>query len=612
MEQDLAGQALGIKSGGDDSYSFGAALHPVFSPIKDILWHVQEACDLEKRHNQYFFESYIVISVRFHRQDNKRLEHIMKIRLQLLASVLLLISSLSFAGVEVNVYDDVVYLYLDKLNAAGLLKAYMPNQRPLARNVIAALVAEARKNVGSTAGPMEPFIRELEQEFADSLVGSDFQWSPLESASMSFTATNQEESLSPDNGLGATTGRVQPLLSYNYGDRFERYASGYFNTVHKAKVSGYFSAYLQPKFYVREGASDTSGIGLYRGYVKTGYRNFEVQFGRDDVRWGPGENGIFFSGNARSLDMVKASTPGAFRLPGFLKYAGYFRGTAFVSWLGDSVHPKGASLSGYRIDYSPFKWMDIGFDHAVFMGGKGGASPSLGQAIKGFIGFLGTSGLDKATTNHLIGVDAVFRIKKAMGMELYGKMLFEDTQKERVYMLKNDISYLGGIFLPKITGLERLSMRLEGNYSGPFLYKHGFYVDGFAINHKFIGYDAGADTYSGLLTSNYQFGFDEFIKVDLRYLRRSADHFIGIFDSTGDNVGVARDMDRPEESHFIFKFSGQKKLSKFADLFLEVGYDRKHNADFVNGRTANDLSLQARVNFRRLSSLIPRRLNLCD
>jgi hypothetical protein len=563
----------------------------------------------EKRHRQFIFDLYIVISVRLHKQDNKRWEFLMKIRLHLLVSIFLLITSFSFAGMDVNVYDDVVYLYLDKLYAAGLLKAYLPNQRPLARNLIAALVSEARKNVGDAAGSVEPIIRELEQEFADSLEVGNFKWRPLDSVSLSFTATNQEESQAPENGMGATTGRVQPLLSYKNGDRFEKYASGYFSTVHTVKASPFFAAYLQPKFYVRQGDADNGGIGLYRGYAKTGYKNFEVQIGRDDIKWGPGENGIFFSGNARSLDMVKVSTPGAFRFPGFLKYAGHFRGTAFFSWLGDGSQPKGATLSGYRLDYSPFKWMDIGFDHAVFMGGEGAVQPSPSQAIKCFIGFLGTSGYDPATTNHLIGVDATFRIQKAMGVELYGKMLFEDTQKERAYMLKNDVSYLGGIYLPKITGLVRLSLRLEANYSGPFLYKHYFYIDGFAINRKFIGYDAGSDTYSGLLTSKYQFNLDEFIKVDFRYLRRSADHYIGVNSSIGDNIGVARDIDRPEERHAIIKFSGQKKLSKHTDFYVEAGYDRKHNAEFVNGRTANDFSLQARVSFLRLSSLIPKYFN---
>jgi hypothetical protein len=527
----------------------------------------------------------------------------MKMRLYLLIAILLQISSFAFAGVDVNVYDDAVYLYLDKLYAAGLLRAYMSNQRPLARNVIASLVLEARKNVGDSDGSMEPIVCELEQEFTDSLAGSNFKWSPLDSISASFTATNQKESLVPYNGLDHTSGNVQPLLSYNNGDRFEKYASGYFSTVHKAKASPYFAAYLQPKFYVREGEADNGGIGLYRGYVKTGYKNFEVQIGRDDIKWGPGENALLFSGNTRPLDMVKVSTPEAFRFPGFLKNIGHFRGTAFVSWLGDSYHRTGVTLSGYRIDYSPSKWIDIGIDHAVFMGGKGMISPDPIQAVKCFLGFFVYPGLDQVTSNHLFGIDATFRIQKAMGMELYGKILFEDFQ-EVVFMMKSEVSYLGGIYLPKLNRLNRLSIRLEGNYSGQFSYRHGYYTDGFTMDHKFIGYDAGPDTYSGLLTSKYQFNIDEFIKAEFRYLRRSNDFYHRLFNSFGDNDGIVKDIDRPEESNLIVKFSGKKKLSKHVDLFMEAGYDRKNNADFINDRTANEFSLQARVEIRRLSSLI--------
>ena len=529
----------------------------------------------------------------------------MKIRVHLLITILLLISSFAFAGVDVNVHDDVVYLYLDKLYAAGLLKVYLPNQRPLARNVIASLVSEARKNVEVADSSMELIIRELEREFADARDGRSFNWSPLDSVSALFTVTNQKESQVPFNGLDQTSGQVQPLLSYNNGDRFEKYASGYISTVHKVKASPYFAAYLQPKFYAQEGDADNGEIGLYRGYAKTGYKNFEVQIGRDDIKWGPGENRLFFSGNSRALDMVKVSTPGGFRLPGLLKKAGHFRATAFVSWLGDSYHPTGATLSGYRIDYSPSRWIDIGVDHAVFMGGQGMISPDPIQAVKGFFGFFVYPGLDQVTSNHLTGFDATFRIQKAMGMELYGKMLFEDFQ-EPAYMLKSEASYLGGIYLPKVDGLERLSFRVEGNYSGPFAYKHAYYTDGFAVNHKFIGYDAGPDTYSGLLTSGYQFGFDEFIKVEFRYLRRSIDHYHRLFNSFGDNDGIVRDIDRPEERNLIIKFSGQKKLSRHADLNVEAGYDRKHNAGFINNRTANDFSLQARVEFRRLFSFIPK------
>lgn len=504
----------------------------------------------------------------------------------------------AFAGMDVNVYDEAVYVYLDKLYAAGLLQAYMPHQRPLARNVVAALVAEARRNAGHAAGPLEPVIRDLEQEFAHGMAEARFRIEPLEEVSLAFTATNQAASEVLNNGLGSTSGRVQPLLAYSDGDRFDKYSNGYFYTVHTIQASPYFAGYVQPKYYARSGETDNGGIGLYRGYAKAGYKNFEVQIGRDDIRWGPGEHALFFSGNARALDMIKVTTPGAFRLPGFLRHAGHFRGTAFVSWLGDEYHPKGATLSGYRLDYDPFHWVNVGFDHAVFLGGEGARSPSAGQAIRYFIGFLGTSGLDQVDSNHLIGPDITFRIRKAMGLEIYGKALFEDTQAEREFMMKSDVSYLGGLYFPKIHGLELLSLRSEVNYSGQFPYTHSFYTDGFALRDKFMGYDAGPDTYCGSVSARYQFNLDEFVRLDARYLRRSGDHYRAVFNDSGNNTGIVTDINRPEETNLIIRVGGQKRLSKKLKLYLEAGYDRKRNADFIEGQGANEFALRARMLYR--------------
>jgi hypothetical protein len=392
---------------------------------------------------------------------------------------------------------------------------------------------------------------------------------------------------------------VQPLLSYNKGDPFEKYSNAYFSSVHRIKAGSHFAAYAEPKLFARSGEDDNAGVGLYRGYAKVGLGDFEIQVGRDEVKWGPGENALFFSGNARALDMVRVSSPAPFQFPGFFKYLGHFRATAFVSWLGDDYHPNDASLSAYRLEYSPFRWINLGFDHAVFLGGEGAIAPGAGEALKEFIGFLQQSGTGQASSNHLMGADFTFRIQKAMGMEFYGKLLLEDTQAERGYMLKNDASWLGGIYFPKFKGMEKLSLRGEFIYTGQFPYTHGFYSDGFALDNKFIGYDAGPDTYSGSITSRYQFNFNEFVKVDLRYLQRSNDHYQAVYSPSGNNNGIIKDIDRPEEGNTILRFGGQKKLSKTTNLYAEAGYDRKSNADFVNGQSANEFSFQIRLNFHK-------------
>ena len=513
----------------------------------------------------------------------------------------------AFAGVDVHVYDETVYLYLDKLQAAGLLRSYMPNQRPLAREVIVNLIAEARENIArqnGQAGGLDFVIRELESEFPrqpEETKEKGFEFTPLDSAALSFAVTNQAGSITPSNGLGYTAGYTQPLFSRSDGEHYDKYVNAYFSTVHKVKASPYVAAYVQPKFYAKQG-DDNGGVGLYRGYARARFGDLDVTVGRDDLRWGPGENSLLFNGNARAMDMIKVSSPEAFRFPGIFKHAGYFRGTAFVSWLRDDFHPTGTKLSGWRLDYSPFKWASIGFDHVVFIGGQGAVSPSATQAIKYFIGFLGQSGYEASDTNHLIGPDFTVRAPQAMGMEVYGKMLFEDTQTEIRYMLESDVAYLAGIHLPAVRGLERLSLRTEFHYTGQYPYTHWFYTDGFSLDNQYLGYDAGPDTYSGTVTARWQFNLEEFIKLDMRYLRRSNDHYYWIMNDAGDNnIGICRGLNLPKETRFIIRVGGQKNISPDVALSMEAGYDRRRNADFTEGNSVNEFFLRIRMLFRGLN-----------
>ena len=517
----------------------------------------------------------------------------MKSGWRLPALLLLLSCPGAYAGVEVNCYDDAVYLYLDKLHAAGLVRTYMPDQRPLARSTIARLVAEARRNAGSSGGAWDAMIVELEREFRDSAGDGGFRFEPLDSAALAWTATDQEEAPMPDNGLGGTAGRVQPLLSYQDGDRFDRRSNLYLRSVHTLQASPHFAAYLEPKLFVRAGGQ--SGVGLARGYVKTGYRNVELLAGRDDIRWGPGENGIFFSTNARARDMVKVSSPAPFRFPGFLRHAGHFRATAFVSRLGDDYGRSGATLSGYRLDYRPFRWVNIGFDHAVFLGGEGAKGPDFTTAVGSFIGFLSATVNDRANSNHLMGMDATVRVPQAMGMELYGKMLLEDTQAEKKYMIRSDAAWLWGVHFPKIDGAERLSLRAELVYTGQFPYRHGFYTDGFALDGKFLGYDAGSDTWSGTVTARYQFHLREFVQLRVRRLERSGDHYRMVYNSLGNNIDIEKDLNRPDEGRTLLRLGGQKTLSGPFHLYGEAGLDVKSNAGFVEGKSENDFAFQVRV-----------------
>jgi hypothetical protein len=68
------------------------------------------------------------------------------------------------------------------------------------------------------------------------------------------------------------------------------------------------------------------------------------------------------------------------------------------------------------------------------------------------------------------------------------------------------------------------------------------------------------------------------------------------------NIGIERTLSLPKETHFIIRAGGQKKLSENVNLFAEAGYDRRRNAEFEDGKSANEFSLRIGLVFRDLLS----------
>lgn len=522
----------------------------------------------------------------------------------LLWCVILTPVSVSFADVDVNVYDDVVYLYLDKLAASRLIKAYSPNQRPLTRFAVAKLVHEAQTRCQEEcAVGDERIIRELTGKFSRNLDlidnsktrGVDFV--PIREVNLSWTATNQPESPMPANGLGATGGTVQPLMSYKNGQHYLKYANFYLDSSHYINATPYFSAYIQPQAYVVSGSDPYAWLWLWRGYVKTGVGNFEFQVGRDDVKWGPGEESLMFSDNFKGLDMIRLSTPHTFRLPWIFKHLGQWRFTTFFAMLGKGYSNPYTILSAYRFDWQPVYWLDFGFDHAVMMGGRGAADPTPIQAIDEYIGVFSSSGTGNASSNHIMGADITVRIPPLLGMEVYGKLLLEDTQKEYYYMLVNDASWLAGVNFSKLEPSRKWSARTEFVYTGQYAYRHSFYAGGWSLDGKFIGYDAGSDTYSVTSSLRHQFNFDEFVMGSFRYLYRSSNTYITNTDSTGDATGISITTNGPKEQHFLLKVSGAKRITKWLNVYGDAGLDRVINRGFNPNSSAVNFVTQVKFVF---------------
>lgn len=525
----------------------------------------------------------------------------------IVAAVILLTTSSAVATVDVNVYDETVYLYLDKLTASGLIRTYSPNQRPLSRFAVATVIQEAATRCeDQCAEGDQRLLTELGRQFSKDVElvrgsrrrGIDLV--PIDHATISWTATNQPESTMPANGLGVTSGTVQPLLSYNHGQHYLKYANFYLDTAHSLSATPYFSVYVQPQFYSVSGGGRAAWVNLWRGYLKTGVKNFEFQIGRDDVKWGPGEESMLFGSNFKGFDMIRLTTPRPFHLPWVFRHVGQFRFTTFFALLGKGATPTNAIMSAYRLDWHPTRWLNLGLDNAVIMGGQGAKDPSILDAIDEYVTFFSSSGTGRASSNHIMGADFTARIPPLLGLELYGKLLLEDTQKELYYMLINDASWLAGIYLPKLDVSQKWSLRTEFVYTGQYAYRHYFYASGWALDGKFLGYDAGSDTYSVTAHLRHQFNFTDFVTGSFRYLYRSSNIYNVTMDSTGNATGLSVATSGPKEQHYLFKISGAKRLTKWLNAYADIGLDRVLNEGFMEGNSKTEFSTQLKFTFHDL------------
>lgn len=518
--------------------------------------------------------------------------------LSLLVMGVVALPAAAFADTDVNVYDDVVYLYLDKLAASNLIKSYSPNQRPLSRFAVAKWVEEAESRCqDDCASGDKTIIFDLNQKFPKR---GTIDFVPIKEVNLSWTATNQPESAVPNDGLGNTGGTVQPLLSYKYGQHYLKYANFYLDTAHYVSATPYFSAYIQPQAYGVSGSNPHAWLWFWRAYVKAGVGDFEVQIGRDELKWGPGEQSLVFSDNFKGFDMIKLTTPSTFRLPWVFKHLGQWRFTTFFALLGKGFSNPNAILSAYRVDYQPIHWFDFGFDHAVIMGGRGAMSPSPLVAIDEYVGFTSSSGNFRASSNHIMGADFSVRVPPLLGVEFYGKLLLEDTQKETAYMLINNAGWLAGLNFPKLDAAQKFSLRTEFVYTGQFSYRHSFYASGWSLDGKFLGYDAGDDTYSVTSSLRHQFNFDEFVMGSFRYLYRLNNTYMTSLDASGDPNGLITVTTGPKEQHYIFKASGTKKITKWLNVYADMGLDGVVNRGFVQNNNGVDFSTQIKFSFHDL------------
>lgn len=497
----------------------------------------------------------------------------------------------SQAAVSVNLpLDDPVYPLLERLVHSRLTTATALTLKPITRLYAAQLIGEAleRRQQALEAQPgtelfldeiLETLVSRFKRELQD--IGAlsrlqrreSFVFAPLNEIKLEPVFASQPLVLRDRSGL---TRNLQGVFGnqegFAYGDDFTLRA----RTLSWATLGDYAAVYLEPEIIIRSQPLLGESIfeaGLHKGYIKAGYANLELTFGRDTLWWGPAsQDDLVLSNNAPPLNLIKLATPRPFRLPGPYHDLGEWQLAYAVARLEAQRDFPHALLSALRLTYQPATFVKFGYTNAFQAFGRGGVRlDALEYATDIFVPTLDTTG---RTINGLTAYDVVVSVPLVRavpflhGLHVYWQRGHDNARRPQG--LLGGANILGGV----LDG-ERWDVRFEYSETrdtGPVWYTHPTYNSGFALRHFVLGSALGgaAQGYWGRAT--YYLTPTAWMAADGRYEQYG-------FATT---AGVASQQRFGLEASYQFPWQ-----QGFLTLWGRVEYATLETPDLSHTRTVN-------------------------
>ncbi|MBN1996021.1 hypothetical protein JW935_00630 [candidate division KSB1 bacterium] len=397
-----------------------------------------------------------------------------------------------------------VYEFLDRMETGGVLPVVLSGTRPLTRLQIAGYLQELEPKVSLLTGTDRQMLDYLRNEFYTEL---DLQ--PAKNTRISRLVSGILDPALPDffyaNGRNMLLLNSDPLNLFwdpvvFWGNKWissdtlasgvtERQSTfgfvmwgtvgesiGFISDVRDTKESGSFS-YPPRKNMTLEclGFVQANGDHIYHdettASVVLNRRFWTVQFGKDFNRWGPGIRGqLALSDYATSYDQFKFQARG--------KRWTFTSLVAFLKHYSDDYFEGGhaeKTLAGHRLEFSPFRFIDIGLHETVVYTGRkfepGYLNPVMFfRSAEHYLG-------DR--DNAAMGLDV--EIKVVRGTKLYGELFVDDvtTTKLGTGFYGNKYAYTGGLFCTNVLGADNLDLRIEYTRIRPYVYSHKFEKTGY-------------------------------------------------------------------------------------------------------------------------------------
>ncbi len=214
---------------------------------------------------------------------------------------------------------------------------------------------------------------------------------------------------------------------------------------------------------------------------------FEVTFGKDSLRWGPGRRAsLILSDTAPSFDMIKLKARyKRFTLTsvtGFLKTS--LKDSSRTYDGGRKMVPRRKQLAAHRLEISLSEKVDVGFSEMVVYGDR----PWEPAYVNPIMFYWSAQHNLGDQDNVLMAVD--MEVRPIRNLKLYGTWLLDDLTKSRVGTdwFGNKFAFSGGVLWLDPFALPDTDVRLEYVRIDPWVYTHKYPINsyqhyGWALGH---------------------------------------------------------------------------------------------------------------------------------
>ena len=221
-------------------------------------------------------------------------------------------------------------------------------------------------------------------------------------------------------------------------------------------------------------------------YLKFKMPWFELQFGQDNLQWGPGYHGnLLISPNPIAIDMLKVQT--TYKTVSFTAFTGVLED------MSEDINEK--YISGHRIEGYFWDRFGLGFSEVVVYGNRfepGYVNPVNIYLINEQTISRADSRAPGSGDNVLISMDA--RLRPMDNFEIYGELVVDDGNPAAGFKhWDTKFGVLGGIYLTDPFGLSDTDFHAEYTFINQYTYTHVNPVNVYKHFTSVIGHPIGAD-----------------------------------------------------------------------------------------------------------------------